>query len=119
MLVLLLACASPSPVLTAVSSGGTWAVSVPDAPFPVGLVDVPLSVADAGGAPAPGLSVTLRTSMEGMEMESDNEIVDAAEGEEGVYTALVGFSMTGLWTLDVGLDDGAAAETAQLVVSVE
>ena len=119
MLVLLLACASPSPVLSAPSSGGTWTVSVPDAPFEVGLVDVPMSVADAGGAPAEGLAVTLRSRMEGMEMEGDNDVVEAAEGEAGVYTALVGFSMTGLWTLDVGLDDGAVAESAELVVSVE
>lgn len=119
MLVLLFACASPSPVLSAPSSGGTWTVSVPDAPFAVGLVDVPLTVADAGGTPAEGLAVSLRSHMEGMEMEGDNEVVEAAEGEAGLYTALVGFSMTGLWTLDVELDDGATAESAQLVVSVE
>ena len=119
MLVLFIACASPSPVLSTESTGGTWTVSVPDAPFPVGLVEVPLSVSDVAGAPAAGLAVTLRTSMEGMEMESDNEVVDAVEGEAGVYTASVGFSMTGLWTLDVGLDDGTVAEAAQLVVSVE
>lgn len=120
MLVLLVACASPTPVLSATSSGGTWTVSVADVPLAVGLVEVPLDVADAGGAPAEGLAVTVRTSMEGMEMESDDVVVEATEGEAGVYAALLGFGMTGLWTLDVELSaDAAAAETARLVVSVE
>lgn len=113
LVALLIGCASPL-VTATTSDAGTYEVSIPSDTWPEGDADVAFTLT-AGGEPATGLSLVVHPTMSGMD---HGEVeVETTEGDPGVYTGTVPFSMTGVWDLHGEIAPDADAFT--LVVSVE
>lgn len=117
LLALLGACAPAGPVLSGVSDGASWEVSVEKPTWPAGDGTLRLTVRTADGEPATGLEVLLVTGMDGMDHAPDAEW--CAEEGAGVYACGVRFTMPGLWNVEGTLYEGEASEAFHLVVAVE
>jgi len=116
LLLPLAACGDPlaDEVLT---SGGTWRVSIAEAPA-LGDEELRLRVEGAADAePVSDLELLVVASMPGM---SHGGSADQAEMEEpGVYAAQVDLGMPGTWAIDGELTDGGVSEEFTLYAEVE
>ncbi|MEQ1565084.1 MAG: hypothetical protein ABMA64_05560 [Myxococcota bacterium] len=85
-------CAPVGPSLETQTDGGTWTVTVAEAPVEAGTTKLELAI-----APTTGVLRELLASMPDMGHTSEADI----EGRgEGVFVATVAFTMAGWWVVD-------------------
>lgn len=114
---LLLGCTSAPPTEgSTLTDGGTWTVGLEETSFDQGDNDVALVVADADGAPAPGLDVLAQAEMEGM--SHGHEDAPCEDQGDGRYVCALTFEMSGLWNLAGSVSDGQVTEGFELVIEV-
>jgi nitrogen fixation protein FixH len=94
-----------------VQTGSAMSVALKVDPFPprpMREATFKITVTDPQGAPLQGATVTCDMTMPAMKMPVNRP--EAAEGEPGVYTANVLFTMAGDWeaAVNVALPDGQA-----------
>jgi hypothetical protein len=118
LLAALTACATAEgPVLSGLTDGASWEVTVAASTWPAGDVTVRLGVRTADGEPATGLDVLLITGMDGMSHAPATEW--CADEGDGVYACPVQFTMPGLWHVEGTVSGGDDPEAFHLVVAVE
>jgi hypothetical protein len=105
------------PVVSGLTDGASWEVSVGEATWPAGDVTLRLLVRTTEGEPGVDLDVLLIAGMD--EMAHAPESAWCAEEDAGVYACPARFTMPGLWNVEGTVSGGEDAEAFHLVVAVE
>jgi hypothetical protein len=108
---LLLACTPADPVLSALTDGGSWTVTLADAPEGRGITDLLVTV-----SPDSGVVTGLYASMPEMGHGSDGVVTDLGEGAASVE---VNFTMPGWWILDGEVREGESVVSEGFRLEVE
>ena len=118
MLALLLACATPSPLIgDTLSEAGSWRLLLGSTRYDQGrnILEVSAFLVEED-TPVSGLEIFLRPDMP--EMTHSLDLVDFVEGEPGIYTTELLFDMAGLWTLTGYAANELQSESFTFVVEV-
>lgn len=117
LLALLASCAQAEPIVSSVTDGASWEVSVDAPTWPAGEGTMRVTVRTPDGEAGAGLDVLLITGMADMVHAPDSEW--CTEEAAGVYACPVRFTMPGLWNVEGTVSAGEGAEAFHLVVAVE
>lgn len=118
LLTLVIACASPAPVVgDTLTEGGTWRLTLDTTDYDAGAASPTLTAMEATtGDDAAGLHIYARPDMPDMDHTLD--VVDFVEDAPGRYHADLTFDMAGMWSLTGYASDAERTESFTFVVEV-